>query len=80
VIGETKTLNGKRVKDIAEKMDAAINGFLSTVKGKFVDIKPNVQITNGEDIAFVTVIVDLEEKADKVSGDEEKPRWSKKKD
>lgn len=84
VIGSTTTKDGKKHKDIAEKVDAAINSFLSTIDGKYIDLKPNVQLTNGigEDIAFITVIVEVDgrkkEAVSSETNEEIKPVWSKK--
>jgi len=59
VTGETIHRNGKPEKNIATKVDEAINSFLSKLDGgKLVDIKPNVQIGTTQDTAFITVVLD----------------------
>ena len=57
VEGNTVTLNGKRTKDIAQKVDTQMNDFLRGLKGKLVDVKitPMFQGASG-DYAFITVL------------------------
>jgi len=78
IIGNTTHRDGGPHKDIAEKVDAAINAFLSNLDGKLVDLKPNVQITSSVDTAFITVIVDVEKK-EVEKKEESKSVFSKKK-
>lgn len=60
IVGETIHRNGRPEKNIAEKVDAAINSFLEGLDGTLVDIKPNVQIGTTQDNAFITIIVEVE--------------------
>lgn len=60
IVGETHHRNGVSVKNIADKVDEAINSFLSSSNGKYVDLKIDTKVNPGvgTDIAFVTVILD----------------------
>ncbi len=65
VVGNTTHRDGAPHKDIAEKVDAEINAFLSDLKnsgGKLVDLKPNVQIGTMTDTAFITIIIEVDDK------------------
>jgi hypothetical protein len=61
VTGETIHRNGKPEKNIALRVDEAINSFLSKLDGRLVDLKPNVQIGTTTDTAFITVIVEVDD-------------------
>lgn len=67
VVGETVHKNGEATKNIAEKVDKAINSFLSSSDGKYVDLKIDTKIepSVGTDVAFITVVVDEPEKKGK---------------
>lgn len=60
ITGETIHRNGKPEKNIAQKVDTAINSFLENLDGKLIDIRPNVQIGTTQDTAFITVIVEVD--------------------
>jgi len=63
VIGETIHRDNAAFKTIAENVDRAINGFLESVGGKYVDLKIDSKVNPGvgTDTAFITVIVEVEE-------------------
>lgn len=64
VQGSTVTKNGVKVKDLGEKVDAAVNSFLAGLEGEFVDVKINTEFIGASgDYAFVTVLYRSEKKA-----------------
>jgi len=79
VVGETLTRNGKPEKNIAEKIDKAINEYLAGLgDAKYVDLKTNVQIGTTNDNGFITIITDGPDKP-KAVVDSEEPVIRKKK-
>jgi hypothetical protein len=74
VTGETVHRNGKKEKDIAANVDAAINDFLAKNPGKLVHLIPNVNIGPTQDNAFVTIVLDVEKAAEPVVSTKEKIR------
>ena len=66
VTGETIHRNGQAEKNIAQKVDTVINAFLSQAGARYIDLKTDVKVTPGvgTDVAFVTVILDIEPKKD----------------
>lgn len=77
VTGQTLHKNGAYEKDIATKVDLAINSFLNG--GKYVDLKIDTKITPqvGTDVAFITIIREVEDRKPEPMEDE--PVFSKKK-
>ena len=59
VVGQTVTRNGQDEKDIADKVDAVINGYLSGTDGKVVQIVNSVQF-GMSDRVFVTIVMDVD--------------------
>jgi hypothetical protein len=74
VFGDTVTRNGVKEKDLANKVDRAINDILAGLEGELVDVKINTQIVGASagDNAFVTLIYRAEEQAQRHPVEEKK--------
>ena len=63
VEGQTFHRNGGYEKNIAKNVDDAINSFLKESGGKYIDLKIDAKVNPGvgNDVAFITIVLEVEE-------------------